>query len=397
MEFQEKKYDFRKFEDGDLSLDVKVSYGDHTVWLNQDDIALLFDRDRSVIVKHIKNIYLENELKKDRTCAKTAQVLQDGRIYNVASYNLDIITAIGHRTKSPRLSSFKEWVNTVLSETPSKNGLPKELITFNCGEVMLDVTVTPDEETVWLSQNDMAILFDTTKQNVSLHIKNILEKNELDSSVVKDFFTTAVDGKSYQVKLYNLDMIIAVGYRINSKRGTMFRRWATSILKQYLLNGHVVNEDRCLACTSNIISLQNKVNSIETKVKNIEDTIYSKETVIYEGEVLDAYTLFRRIFFLAKKEIVVTDFYADKLLLTILKDIKTKITVITSNSTYLNKEDIPNNITIIHNNDIHGRYIFIDDNLSYVLDTSFNDMGKKRFLIIKLENITKEMILKDII
>ena len=93
-------------------------------------------------------------------------------------------------------------------------------------------------------------------------------------SVCAENALTASDGKKYLVKYYNLDMIIAVGYRVNSKRGTLFRRWANSILKQYLLKGSVINEERCLACTSNILALQNKVNNIESKINTIEDTIY---------------------------------------------------------------------------------------------------------------------------
>ena len=99
---------------------------------------------------------------------------------------------------------------------------------------------------------------------------------------------------------------------------------------------------------------------------------------------IDAYTFIRKLFFLAKHKIIIVDYYADKFLLSILKDNKTNITIITSTSSYLNKETIPTNIKIIHNEDIHGRYLFIDN------------IGKKRILMMKLED-TKERILKDII
>ena len=114
-------------------------------------------------------------------------------------------------------------------------------------------------------------------------------------------------------------------------------------------------------------------------------------------KLLSHILLLDTFFFLAKKEITITDYYADKYLLSFLKDLKVKITIITSYSSYLNKEKLPNNINIIPNDVIHGRYIFIDDKLVYVIDTSFNNIGKIRFMIIKLENITKDKILKDII
>ena len=280
MNNEEKKYKLIKFEDEDFSLDVNVSPDEDTVWLTLEEIGLLFERDRSVIGKHIKKIYSDGELEKDRTWAKNARVLPDGRVY----------------------------------------------------------------------------VFD----------------------------------------IYNLDMVLAIGYKVNSKRGTIFRKWATSTLTQYLLNGHIISESRCLSCTSNIISLQNKIEIIESKIKNIEDDLYLENSkAFFEGEIVEPYTFIRHIFFLAKNELIITDYYADNYLISMLKDIKVKITIITSTNSYLNRINIPNNISIIHNDNIHGRYIFIDDKYVYALDNSFNNIGKKEFIIIKLENLTKEMILGE--
>lgn len=106
--------------------------------------------------------------------------------------------------------------------------------------VKLEVRLS--EETVWLTQQQMTVLFETTKQNISLHINNIFRENELDkNSVVKDYLTTAADGKKYRTQYYNLDVIISVGYRVKSQRGTQFRIWATGILKDYLLRGYALN------------------------------------------------------------------------------------------------------------------------------------------------------------
>ena len=102
-----------------------------------------------------------------------------------------------------------------------------------------------DQETVWLTQAQMAELFSQTKQNISLHIGNIFKEGELEQdSVVKDSLTTAADGKKYKTKFYNLDVIISVGYRVKSKRGTQFRIWATQRLKDYLVQGYAINESR---------------------------------------------------------------------------------------------------------------------------------------------------------
>jgi hypothetical protein len=198
-----------------------------------------------------------------------------------------------------------------------------------------------------------------------------------------------------KIKIYNLDMIIAVGYRVNSKRGTQFRRWANSVLKQYLINGYAINTERIMAYQSNILQLETNVINIENRLKNLEMTIYSDNTqIIFEGEILEPYTFLRKLFFLARNEITIIDQYADKFLLTMLSDLKVKITIVTSTSSYLNKEIIPNNISIIHNDIIHDRFIIIDD-LVYAIGSSFNDIGKKRFFMMKLENITKDMILQE--
>ncbi|KAA6314132.1 hypothetical protein EZS27_035207 [termite gut metagenome] len=107
------------------------------------------------------------------------------------------------------------------------------------------IEVRVQNETIWLSQKLMAVLFDCSTDNISLHLKNIFKENELDEhSVTEDFSVTASDGKTYKTKHYNLDAIIAVGYRVNSKRATAFRQWATSILRDYAIRGYVLDRKR---------------------------------------------------------------------------------------------------------------------------------------------------------
>ena len=111
------------------------------------------------------------------------------------------------------------------------------------GNIKVDVNI--QNETIWMSQDMMANLYDTTKQNISYHLNNIFKEKELDKdSVVKNFLTTASDGKNYNVLHYNLDAIIAVGYRINSKNATEFRMWATKILKEYIVKGFSLNDEK---------------------------------------------------------------------------------------------------------------------------------------------------------
>ena len=118
-------------------------------------------------------------------------------------------------------------------------------IIYTTDDGQVDIEVRLEDENVWLTQNSMAELFDTTKQNISLHIKNIFEEKELEeNSVVKHSLTTAKDGKNYKTKFYNLDLIISVGYRVKSIRGTQFRIWANKLIKEYLIKGYNLNVER---------------------------------------------------------------------------------------------------------------------------------------------------------
>ncbi len=120
-----------------------------------------------------------------------------------------------------------------------------EIIIYTTEDGQVEIEVRLEDENVWLTQSSMAELFDTTKQNISLHIKNIFEEKELnENAVVKENLTTAKDGKNYKTKFYNLDLIISVGYRIKSVRGTQFRIWANKVIKEYLIKGYNLNVKR---------------------------------------------------------------------------------------------------------------------------------------------------------
>ncbi len=121
----------------------------------------------------------------------------------------------------------------------------QNIIIYNTIDGKASVALYAKNGVVWMNQNQLAELFDTSKQNISLHIENILKNNELQkNSVVKDYLTTADDGKNYEVTFYALDMILAIGYRVRSKRGTQFRIWATKNLKNYLIKGFLMDDER---------------------------------------------------------------------------------------------------------------------------------------------------------
>ena len=180
--------------------------------------------------------------------------------------------------------------------------------------VKLEVRLS--EETVWLTQQQMTVLFETTKQNISLHINNIFREKELDkNSVVKDYLTTAADGKKYRTQYYNLDVIISVGYRVKSQRGTQFRIWATGILKDYLLRGYALNNR--LANIEGQIETQQKIleehsNKIDFFVRT---SLPPVEGIFYDGQMLEPFAFVNNLIRSARKRIVLIDNYVDETVL----------------------------------------------------------------------------------
>ena len=152
----------------------------------------------------------------------------------------------------------------------------KNIAIYQSADGKMQIDVHLQEQTIWLSLDQISSLFQKDKSTISRHIKNVFLSEELDKeSVVANFATTAKDGKTYQVDYYNLDMIISIGYRVNSKIATQFRKWATSILKQYLVDGYAINEKQLQEQKSKVAQLQNAIRllnrSIEHQADNLDD------------------------------------------------------------------------------------------------------------------------------
>ena len=187
-----------------------------------------------------------------------------------------------------------------------------QIVKFRENNIEIDVNVSPSEDTVWLSLNEMCTLFDRDKSVISRHIKSVILDNNLDvNQVVAKNATTGSDGKAYMVSFYNLEVIIPVGYRVHSYNGILFRRWANRILKEYLLKGYVINEKRTLITNENYVNLINKVESIDKRLTNLETTNIEKEKIFFDGEIFDAKSFISKLITKAKNSIVLIDAYAD--------------------------------------------------------------------------------------
>ena len=274
-----------------------------------------------------------------------------------------------------------------------------EIVKFVDNDFELDVRADKNNDTVWLRSEEMAVLFDVNRPAIVKHISNILKEGELDESTCSILEQVQVEGNrriNRKFKIYNLDMIISVGYRVKSKRGIIFRRWANQILKSYLINGYTINEKRCLECKDNYISLKNEVNELKNNDEEIKEIVLGKNyKKIKEGDVVDSIISLEKIFSIAKNRIIIIDNYIDDFILKLLEKYDVNIIIITGNNKMLTYE-LKTNIKIIIDGSYHTRYILIDDKYVYILTHSLNIVGRKDFEIIKVDLIKPKDILKTI-
>ena len=278
-----------------------------------------------------------------------------------------------------------------------------EIIMYQPDEtIRLEVRV--ENETVWLTQQQMAELFQTTRNNITLHIGNIFKEGELDDSIVrKESLLTAADGKKYKTKLYNLDVIISVGYRVKSIRGTKFRQWANSVLKQYLLKGYAVNQ--------RIFDIEQKMAEQGLEIAHIRDkvdffvrsSLPPIEGIFYDGQIFDAYAQIVSLIRQAKHSIVLIDNYISVDTLTMLsnRDTNVSATIYTRQLSQQQQLDVQRHnqqyppITIntcLHN---HDRFLIVDD-VVYLFGASLKDAGKKLFAYIRMQETSPGELLSMI-
>lgn len=271
----------------------------------------------------------------------------------------------------------------------------------------LSLDVRVENETVWLTQAQMTELFQTTRNNITLHIRNIFKEGELEeSSVCKESLLTAADGKRYKTKFYSLDVIISVGYRVKSIRGTQFRIWANKILKDYLLRGYSVNQ-RLLYMENRIdrrlLEHDKRLDDLTDKVDFfIRTSLPPKEGIFFNGQIFDAHEFICRLIKSANNRIILIDNYVDESVLVQLDnrnaDVSAVIYTGEISRTFRqsvnrhNRQYAP--IDVRTADRIHDRFLIIDDML-YHIGASIKDLGKKLFAFSKLE-ISPDYILANI-
>lgn len=268
-------------------------------------------------------------------------------------------------------------------------------------EIKLDVRL--ENETVWLSIDEMSHLFGRDISVIGKHIRNIFKEGELiKDSVWAKFAYTASDGKTYQVDYYNLDVIISVGYRVKSQRGTQFRQWANKVLKEYLLKGYSINQrinqlenktdSRLTAHDRQLEELTNKVDFF------VRTSLPPVEGIFFDGQIFDAYKFASDLIKSARQSLVLIDNYVDESVLLMLSKRQPGVTatIYTQRITPQFRLDLDRHKDQYPPVDVrtcklsHDRFLIVDDAV-YHIGASLKDLGKKWFAFSKL-SLPAEMI-----
>lgn len=276
----------------------------------------------------------------------------------------------------------------------------------NDGIVQLDVQVA--DETVWLTLNQLAMLFDRDKSVISRHLRNIYAEGELtrEATVAKNATVQDESGRKVvrQIEYYNLDVIISIGYRVKSLRGTQFRQWANKVLKEYLMRGYSINQHlvymeqhidhQLQEHTEQIHELQDKVDFF------VRTSLPPKEGVFYNGQIFDAYVFATDLIKSAKKSITLVDNYVDESVLLMLAKRNDGVTakIITRSISDTLTLDLEKHnkqyptIDVQESGKYHDRFLIIDE-VVYHLGASLKDLGKRLFAFSKME-LSSNMVIK---
>ena len=280
--------------------------------------------------------------------------------------------------------------------------MKNEIVIYQTEELTQQIKVRIEEDTIWLTQAQIVSLFDSSKSNISEHIKHIFQTGELtQEATVRKFRTVRKEGNrtvTREITYYNLDMIISIGYRVNSIRGTQFRIWANKILKDYLLKGYALN-NRMNRIEDNVQKLTEKVEGIDLQIRA---NLPPNQGIFFNGQVFDAYLLIADIIKSAKKSILLIDNYVDETVLAMLDKRKKNVaaTIYTKKITKQLQTDIEKHnaqypeIKLKKLTTAHDRFLIIDSKTVYHFGASLKDAGKKWFAFSKLDMNAKDIIEK---
>ena len=286
----------------------------------------------------------------------------------------------------------------------------------------IHIEVLVEGETVWLTQQQMSELFSTTRNNITLHIRNIFKEGELnEDSVCKESLRTAADGKTYKTLFYNLDAILSVGYRVNSINATSFRRWASTVLKQYLLRGYAVQRQIQqlerqidLRLTTLQSHTENQIGEVRRQLLQHQEQLDffvrtnqpPHEGVVFEGHLLEGREVAESLIKSAKREIVLIDTYVGADTFHILEareagvaatiyTEKTGVNIQKLQADHEREYGVGRHIEVMkYRTSFHDRFLIVDEDV-YHIGASLKDLGKRLFAFDKM-GLSKDLILSQV-
>ena len=282
-------------------------------------------------------------------------------------------------------------------EIQTYNPTSDSVVIYRSADNAVQLDVQLSEETVWLTQRQMAALFNTTPQNITVHIRNIYKEGELlKAATCKDFLQVQIEGGREirrVAQFYNLDVIISVGYRVKSQRGVQFRQWATKVLNNYLRHGYAIN--------NRFERLEQRMAKAEEQIESfVHSALPPKEGIFVDGQIYDAFELIERLIKSAKKSIILIDSYVDESVLTMLseKEKNVKVNIYTKEITkalHLAEKNFNvqyGGLAMQTTQIFHDRFLIIDDKTIYLIGASLKDAGKRLFAFTQMDATQIETI-----
>ena len=410
-----------KYKQAGTVVEIYYSKEKNDYYLSQLQLTKLYGYTASTISKKLTQIFNENEALGKNFSSKNVileKISYGKKERKTKLYNLEIVLQLGEQLDSKNGENLKEFLSNHIDEDISKTD--NNIIIFNNGKLKIPINFDYKNETIWSTIKQMADLFETTSNNVYKHIRNIdqegeiansvVEKKSITQSVFKDYLTTesvrnqkfqtqktimieAEDKKMYPTTVYNLDMVLAVGYRVRSTAAMKFRNWASQILKDVMFKGFAYDFDKLLGNKYSTEELLLIIIKLMQRQNN--------ELVYFDGAELRGFIEVKRYLETAKKEIIIIDNYFGHSFDEVLSEINVAKTIITNPKN--TKIESNENYKVIKTDGFHDRFVIVDDSC-YNFGKSIDDLGgnfsigkrtNDEVIIIALKEAKEKLIKKE--
>ena len=390
--------------------EIKISQNleDGSFWISVPSLAQLLEKDVSWVRKKLREIESENTACDPSTKVKISSVREkfsstgaDGKTYWQVHYSVLFLATVRFLKVEPAWEEFFLWTN--------RHRLPAipEIIRYHRENIDIQIRLSAKEKTVWLTQAQMAELFDSSVPNIVTHLRNIYDSGELDegATVKKYLIVQQESGRMVHrsVSHYNLDAVLAVGYRVNSQRGIEFRIWATGVLSRYLQNGFALDRGYLLDHMELLLRMSSDINEIrhhddvqdariDSLMEQLEGETY--ERIFLAGKLYEPRVAIVSLLAKAKRHIAIIDSFFDLLALSLCENVNKSVAidVYTDRLSRIKEAEVAAfnhehaQVAIHRIKDIHDRFLIIDEKEFYLLGASLNGAGKQSFAIVEMKS-----------